>query len=112
MEFIAQSLEDVLATLRPLVVEWQDDTARRVIAEIEALPVKSSYTVSDLKRFLDILIERLRSGRGSAISGQRRGRSVEDFVEAIVRKVFGNGYAVRCKFTTGQRNKTAKCDIA
>ena len=49
MEFIAQSLEDVLATLRPLVVEWQDDTARRVIAEIEALPVKSSYTVSDLK---------------------------------------------------------------
>jgi len=54
MEFIAQSLEDVLATLRPLVVEWQDDTARRVIAEIEALPVKSSYTVSDLKRFLDI----------------------------------------------------------
>jgi len=44
MEFIAQSLEDVLATLRPLVVEWQDDTARRVIAEIEALPVKSSYT--------------------------------------------------------------------
>jgi len=54
MEFIAQSLEDVLATLRPLVVEWQHDTARRVIAEIEALPVKSSYTVSDLKRFLDI----------------------------------------------------------
>ena len=182
MEFIAQSLEDVLATLRPLVVEWQHDTARRVIAEIEALPVKSSYTVSDLKGFLDInfddgllicrlflglskdqftaalrnalkeggsgvtayrkapdaflealvglgileaigeqtnrtpkwsdvLIERLRSGRGSAISGQRRGRSVEDFVEAIVRKVFSNGYAVRCKFT-GQRNKTAKCDIA
>ena len=54
MEFIAQSLEDVLATLRPLVVEWQHDTARRVIAEIEALPVKSSYTVSDLKGFLDI----------------------------------------------------------
>ena len=62
-------------------------------------------------KWSDVLIERLRSGRGSAISGQRRGRSVEDFVEAIVRKVFGNGYAVRCKFT-GQRNKTAKCDIA
>ena len=30
-----------------------------------------------------VLVERLRSGRGSAISGQKRGRGVEDFAEAI-----------------------------
>jgi hypothetical protein len=37
----------------------------------------------------DVLVERLRSGRGSAISGQRRGRDVEDFAEAIIKTVFG-----------------------
>ena len=182
MEFVAQNLNDILLSLQPLVVEWQDDTARRVISEIEALPVKSSYTAEDIKNFLDgnfddgllicrlflglskdqftgvlkeamkdaghgvssyrkspktfldslmtlgileamaeqtnrapkwsdVLIERLRSGRGSAISGQRRGRGVEDFAEAIVQKIFGNSYSCRCTFT-GPRNKTAKCDFA
>jgi hypothetical protein len=56
------------------------------------------------------LVERLRSGRGSAISGQRRGRGVEDFAEAIVRKVFGAKFDMRCTFT-GPRDK-AKCDFA
>lgn len=58
----------------------------------------------------DVLIERLRSGRGSAISGQKRGRGVEDFAEAIVRKVFGDQFQVRCTFK-GPR-KDAKCDFA
>ncbi len=60
----------------------------------------------------DILVERLRSGRGSAIQGQRRGRGLEDFAEAIVKEVFGQGgYAARCTFT-GADNTTAKCDLA
>lgn len=59
----------------------------------------------------DILVERLRSGRGSAISGQRRGRGLEEFVEAIVREVFGTAYEPRCTFT-GADGKTAKCDVA
>jgi hypothetical protein len=62
-------------------------------------------------KWSDVLIERLRSGRGSAISGQRRGRIIEDFAETIIRKVFGNGYASRCTFT-GPRNRSAKCDFA
>jgi hypothetical protein len=59
----------------------------------------------------DVLVERLRSGRGSAISGQRRGRDVEDFAEAIIKKVFGDNYEVRCTFN-GPRGTTAKCDFA
>ena len=43
----------------------------------------------------DVLVERLRSGRGSAISGQRRGRDVENFVETVVKKVFGSNFQVR-----------------
>jgi hypothetical protein len=60
----------------------------------------------------DILTERLRSGRGSAIQGQKRGRGLEDFAEGLVRQVFGEaGYETRCTFT-GADGVTAKCDIA
>jgi hypothetical protein len=62
-------------------------------------------------KWSDILVERLRSGRGSAISGQRRGRGLEDHVESIIRKVFGDAYEARCQFV-GKRNVVAKCDFA
>lgn len=59
----------------------------------------------------DVLVERLRSGRGSAVAGQRRGRGVEDFAEAIIMKIFGNDFQARCTFS-GPRGQTAKCDFA
>jgi len=59
----------------------------------------------------DVLLERLRSGRGSAISGQKRGRGVEDLAEEIIRGVFKNQYAKRCNFI-GARRIEAKCDFA
>jgi hypothetical protein len=182
MQVVAQNLEDILDGLQPLAIDWQDDISRRVIAEIEAMPVKKVYTLDDVRSILDnhfedallicrlflglskdtftgvlrdalsggasgvtsyradrpkfleallrlgileamaeqtnrvpqwsdILIERLRSGRGSAISGQKRGRGVEDFAEAIVRKVFDDRFVARCTFI-GPRGKTAKCDFA
>jgi hypothetical protein len=182
MEVIAQKLSDIVDSLRPLTVEWQDETSRRVIALMKALPVKKAYTTEDVKALLDgnfddgilvcrlflgiskdqfvsvfrgirgdggigvksyranrdafiedilstglleamaeeanrvphwsdVLVERLRSGRGSAISGQRRGRDVEDFAEAIVKKVFGDTFQVRCTFA-GPRGQEAKCDFA
>ena len=181
MEFIAQSLDDIVASLKPLTVEWKDETAHRVIERLKALPVKKAYTVEDVRSLLDqdfdegilicrlflglskdqfvsvlrgvlgdagigvksykskstafidallgtglleamaeeanrkphwsdVLVERLRSGRGSAISGQRRGRGVEDFAETIVKKVFGAEFDMRCTFH-GPREK-AKCDFA
>jgi hypothetical protein len=182
VQVVAQNLDEILASLSPLKVEWQDEIAKRVIARLEDIPVKKVYSVkdvqeildwdfndgllicrlflalskddftaamraalngqigitryrSDRERFLDalvnlgilegmalnayrtpkwsdVLVERLRSGRGSAISGQKRGRGVEDFAERLVKNVFGTGnYAKRCTFT-GARGKTAKCDFA
>jgi DpnII restriction endonuclease len=182
MEVIAQKLDDIVDTLRPLTVEWKDDTARRVIDYLKALPLKKVYTTEDVRILLDgnfddgilicrlflgiskdqfvsvlrgkrgdagigvksyranrgsfiedilstglleamaeevnrkphwsdVLLERLHSGRGSAIAGQRRGRGVEDFVEAIVKKVFGKTFQVRCTFA-GPRGHEAKCDFA
>ena len=58
----------------------------------------------------DILKERLRSGRGSAIQGQQRGRGLEDFAEEVIRQVFGDRYEARCTFQGV--NGTAKCDFA
>jgi len=61
----------------------------------------------------NLLLERLKSGRGSAIKGQARGRGLEDFVEAIVRGVFGAGqYDVRCLFTGAKGTSTEKADFA
>jgi hypothetical protein len=182
MKVVAQDLGDILASLQPLTVDWQDDIARRVIARIEALPSKTSYTLDDVRQLLDadfkegliicqlflglskdlftaalndtlsgsgagikryradptgfldgllslglldemaaqvnravkwndVLVERLRSGRGSAISGQKRGRQIEDFAESIVRKVFGDTFEVRCTFS-GPKGGRAKCDFA
>ena len=59
----------------------------------------------------DILKERLRSGRGSAIEGQRRGRGLENFSEEVIREVFNTTYEVRCTFG-GIKGHTAKCDFA
>lgn len=59
----------------------------------------------------DILVERLRSGRGRAISGMARGRSLEDFVEDIVKGVFVH-YDVRCSFRGKDQIEMAKADFA
>jgi hypothetical protein len=51
----------------------------------------------------DLIAERLRHMRGSAISGQKRGRSLEDFTEGIVKRVFGDRlYCMRCTFVTAE----------
>jgi len=182
MEVIEQNLEDILASLGPLPVDWQDDTAIRVIHHLETFPVKKTYSEREVQTLLDenfedgilicrlflgmskdqfvaalrgirdkkgigvksyrgdprgflddlistgllqrmaeqanrkphwtdVLVERLRSGRGSAIAGQRRGRGVEDTAEEIVRKVFGDNFQIRCSFA-GPRGQVAKCDFA
>jgi hypothetical protein len=61
----------------------------------------------------DVLVERLRGGRGSAIKGQKRGRGVEDFVEEILWKVFDKKKVIRgCSFTGIDGKVTAKADFA
>ncbi len=182
MKRVSQDLEDVVANLSPLNVDWLDDIASNVITKLAALPKRVAYDREDIRSLLnddftegvlcarlflglskdtmeaelrrllpaggsgikrfraepeafldalealdlssamtaavnttpiwsDVLIERLRSGRGSAISGQRRGRGLEDFTEAFVRDVFGTAYETRCTFI-GAGGKTAKCDFA
>jgi len=61
----------------------------------------------------DLLVERLKGGRGRAIRGQRGGRSLEDFVENVVSTVFGaKGYESRCSFIGKDGAMQAKADFA
>jgi hypothetical protein len=61
----------------------------------------------------DLLVERLKGGRGSAIKGQVRGRALEDFTETILKAVFGpRGYHTRCRFVGRDGVATEKADFA
>ncbi len=61
----------------------------------------------------DVLVERLKGGRGSAIKGQTRGRGLEDFVEGVVKSVFdSHQIAVRGSFLGAKGLGNAKADFA
>ena len=65
------------------------------------------------RQWFDTLTERLKGGRGSATKGQARGRDMENFVERIVRSVFGpEQVAIRCRFTGATGLSTEKADFA
>lgn len=60
-----------------------------------------------------VLAERLKSGRGSAIKGQARGRFLEDATQKILDRVFGErAYDVRCRFLGVAKTSTEKADFA
>jgi len=64
-------------------------------------------------QWYDVLSERLKSGRGSAIKGLGRGRKTEDFVEEILLEVFAKDQiAIRCRFTGANGLSTEKADFA
>ena len=79
--------------------------------EALGLPDAMMRLVNSKPVWSDLLEERLRSGRGSAIQGQRRGRALEDFAEEVIQEVFEDAYVPRCTFQ-GVTDSTAKCDFA
>jgi hypothetical protein len=73
---------------------------------------KMQETVSRPTTWRDVLTERLKSGRGSAIKGQRRGRALENFTEELVKSVFGESFDKRCRFIGAAGQSTEKADFA
>src|SRR5690606_5770785 len=88
------------------VKRFQSNT-EEYVAVLEQLGLLGAIQeeVNRVPKWSDVLVERLRSGRGSAVAGQKRGRHVEDFVESVVQNVFGTDYETRCTFI-GQRGRT------
>jgi len=94
--------------------KFQEDEDRFVealnsLGLVEAIrnSVERKYT------WKDIILERLRSGRGSAIKGMKRGRGLEDEIEKIIKEIFGdNGYSIRGRFKGKSGLSTEKSDFA
>jgi len=81
--------------------------------QLDALGIreKIGHAVNRPYTWKDLLTERLKSGRGSAIKGQKRGRELEDHVEGIVSAVFPH-YEPRCSFVGMDGVSTEKADFA
>lgn len=117
--FLALSKDSMLASLRNElgaggigVKRYKEDRDAFLDALVRLrVPEAMGAAINYQPVWSDILVERLRSGRGSAISGQKRGRGLEDFVNAMVEEVFGDAYETDCNFT-GAEGRTAKCDVA
>lgn len=111
-EFTAQLRERLGGTLG--VTRLKQDPAG-VWAALEEMGVLSSMamTINTPVSWSDLLTERLKGGRGSAIKGQRRGRHLEDYVEQSVIQIFGeDSYDARCQFVGATGTSTEKTDFA
>lgn len=53
MQVITQTLDEILASLRPLTVEWQDEVSQRVITRLKDFPIKTQYTEADVSDILN-----------------------------------------------------------
>ena len=53
MQVVRQSLDDILASLQGLSVDWQDDLARVVIGRLRAVPIKDKYSSDDVRAILE-----------------------------------------------------------
>lgn len=119
--FLEKSKDEYTSTLKQLIPEkgmigksgYKKNKDRYVeIFSHLLLREKISETVNREYTWKDIVTERLKSGRGSAIKGQKRGRQLEDFVENVVKQVFDTNYEVRCSFIGQKGNSTEKADFA
>lgn len=95
------------------VTEYRRDPDRFLgwLAAIGVLD-RMQETVNRPVSWRDLLVERLRSMRGTAIKGQMRGRFLEDAVETVVQAVFDRGYTARCRFLGASGTSTEKADFA
>lgn len=119
--FLEKSKDEYTSILKELIPEKgmtgvkgfrKDKIAYVKIIENLLLSEKINQTVNREYTWKDIITERLKAGRGSAIKGQKRGRQLEDFVESIVSEVFGTIYEPRCSFVGQKGNSTEKADFA
>ena len=104
--FLEKSKDEYTSILKELIPEKgmigkkgfvKDKNKYIEVFEKLLLNKKIIDTINKDYSWKDIIVERLKAGRGSAIKGQKRGRQLEDFVESIIKKVYKK-YDPRCSF--------------
>jgi hypothetical protein len=109
-----QGMRDLLGSGGIGVTRYQKDR-HAFLSALDSLGLPGAMTtaINHRMHWSDVLVERLKGGRGSAIKGQTRGRGMEDFVEALVRSVFQEAQvAVRCRFDGANGQSDEKADFA
>jgi hypothetical protein len=118
--FLDMSKDEFTAKLKNLLgprigflrFKHSPDTYYQALEDLGIL-ARMASTVTTPVDWRDLLTERLKGGRGSAIKGQRRGRLLEDFVEKLVTAVFGIGkYHTRRRFIGARGESDEKADFA
>ncbi|MFP4152468.1 MAG: DpnII family type II restriction endonuclease [Alkalispirochaeta sp.] len=120
--FLEMSKDEYIGVLRGLFKDSGDGSSGRkrfledpeqYVKTLDHLLIRQriSETVSRHYTWRDIIAERFKGGRGSAIKGQKRGRDLEDFVEKIVRDIFP-AYSIRGRFSGLNGLSTEKADFA
>lgn len=116
--FLDMSKDEFIVALRSQMGDKTGITRYKIdpasyLASLENLQLldKMRQTANRPLAWHDVLMERLKAGRGSAIKGQVRGRLLEDFVEEIVKSVF-TSYDSRCRFVGVRPESTEKTDFA
>lgn len=116
--FLGRSKDEFETALRELLPSGTGAKAYRgdperfvaVLVELGILDAMSEV-INTPWSWTDLLVERLRAGRGRAIRGQVRGRSLEDFVEQVLRRHFA-AFDSRCTFLGRDGRMEAKADFA
>jgi len=113
--FLDLSKDELVGSLRDVqagLYRKAPDRFLQGLASLGALE-KMREAVGTPVTWRDILVERLKTGRGSAIKAQARGRFLEDKTEEIVQAVFGIGhYDARCRFVGANGQEDEKADFA
>jgi len=118
---LEQSKDEFAITLKALYIDFPNGAGKtsfrhdkqKYVSKLIEYGLIDAYTHFLSKDFTwkDILLERLKGGRGSAIKGQTRGRNLEDFVQRIVETVYGDQFNPKVSFIGRDGTKKAKADF-
>lgn len=117
---LEQSKDEFTETLKALFFENENGHGKTAFKKDPDQYVKAleGYgLIESLNRLMsrnytwkEVVQERLKMGRGSAIKGQKRGKNLEDFVESLLKQVFDE-FEIRKSFTGANGLSTAKADF-
>jgi hypothetical protein len=113
--FLDLSKDELVGSLRDVEAGLYRKDPERFLQGLVSLGAleKMREAVGTPVTWRDILVERLKTGRGSAIKAQARGRFLEDKTEEIVQAVYGIGhYDARCRFVGANGQEDEKADFA
>jgi hypothetical protein len=112
LDLSKDELDGSLREIKAKAYRKEPESLLQGLASLGALE-KIREAVGTPVTWRDVLVERLKTGRGSAIKAQVRGRFLEDKTEEIVRAVFGIGhYDARCRFVGANGQEDEKADFA